>query len=262
MNIKSDNQIYYFLIINQTINKEIGHILLHQNGTIDDFNAILAFKHQTMFQLASNQHMTIKKELSNHNVYGKSINKNTLYFIAIKKNHHSSYKQLIEALIKEIEHQGIKRLIDSNGELSTIGSKTLMFSIEKFMRHYNKKKNKTKKIIMYFNTLMLLIRVNRLIKQLIKIFDSKKNEQKYIRVYYRRSTRGDSNSHSNNKRMAIRSNDITIAKEKIRKLNRRILRLYYHFILFIVMFGLFFAILFRPIDCIYHCFIDSKYHYC
>lgn len=87
MNIKSDNQIYYFLIINQTINKEIGHILLHQNGTIDDFNAILAFKHQTMSHLALNQDMTIKKVLSNHNVYGKSINKNTLYFIAIKKNH-------------------------------------------------------------------------------------------------------------------------------------------------------------------------------
>lgn len=232
MNRKDSKIIYYFLIINQITQKEIGHIFYHHNGTIEDFDSINHIKNQTISQLAQHRHIAIKKVLVKHNVYGKSIDKDTFYFIAIKRNKSFlSYKDFINTLIKEIEHQEIKKLINSNGELSHIGVKTFMFSVDQFMDSFNKKKNKTIKLMKYFNTMMILIKMNRLIKQMIKIIENKKN--KMIK-----------NNHlDNNIIFQISHNGIHTNKEEIIQLKNRINNLYFHFILFIVIILLFLVVL-------------------
>ena len=53
------------------------------------------------------------------------------------------YKEnLIFELIEDIDHQGIKKLIDKNGELTMVGKQNLKFSIENYQEFKKKKESK------------------------------------------------------------------------------------------------------------------------
>lgn len=158
--------LYCFIIFNQMTHREIGNLIYHQNGTIDDFNAIAIMKQQLIMSIVPNQKGVISKVLSNHISIGMSIDGKTFYFAAIKKrNCYTGYKGVFCMLIEEIEHQGIMKMIMASGELSVIGMKNLRFSIEKFKENYTERNNKKYNARHYVTALTILIRKK---KKLIK----------------------------------------------------------------------------------------------
>ena len=55
------------------------------------------------------------------------------YLAAVRKNSQYCKKEnLIFELMEDIDHQGIKKLVDKNGELTNVGKQNLKFSIEKY----------------------------------------------------------------------------------------------------------------------------------
>ena len=73
-------------------------------------------------------------------------NSGTFYLAVVYKN--SLYEEennLIFELFEDIDHQGIKKLVDSNGVLSNIGMQNFKFSVEV---NQENKKNREKKVLM------------------------------------------------------------------------------------------------------------------
>ena len=60
-------------------------------------------------------------------------NSDYFYLAAVRKNSQYCKKEnLIFELMEDIDHQGIKKLVDKNGELTNVGKQNLKFSIEKY----------------------------------------------------------------------------------------------------------------------------------
>ena len=135
---KSDNttSIYYFLIANQETQKEIGNFLDNSdiNNNINDFNDIVLKSRELL--KSDNSSIKGKKNklsLENHNIYYMITNSDYFYLAAVRKNSQYCKKEnLIFELMEDIDHQGIKKLVDKNGELTNVGKQNLKFSIEKY----------------------------------------------------------------------------------------------------------------------------------
>ena len=135
---KSDNStsIYYFLIANQETQKEIGNFLDNSdtNNNINDFNNIVLKSRELL--KSDNSSIKGKKNklsLENHNIYYMITNSDYFYLAAVRKNSQYCKKEnLIFELMEDIDHQGIKKLVDKNGELTNVGKQNLKFSIEKY----------------------------------------------------------------------------------------------------------------------------------
>ena len=135
---KSDNttSIYYFLIANQDTQKEIGNFLDNSdiNNNINDFNNIVLKSRELL--KSDNSSIKGKKNklsLENHNIYYMITNSDYFYLAAVRKNSQYCKKEnLIFELMEDIDHQGIKKLVDKNGELTNVGKQNLKFSIEKY----------------------------------------------------------------------------------------------------------------------------------
>ena len=135
---KSDNStsIYYFLIANQDTQKEIGNFLDNSdiNNNINDFNDIVLKSRELL--KSDNSSIKGKKNklsLENHNIYYMITNSDYFYLAAVRKNSQYCKKEnLIFELMEDIDHQGIKKLVDKNGELTNVGKQNLKFSIEKY----------------------------------------------------------------------------------------------------------------------------------
>jgi len=138
-----NNEIYYFLIANYSLKKEIGEYIceIGNNNNIN-FNII---KSTAIQILSSNNKMNEKKNKINfleYNMYYKITNTNTFYLIVIKKNSKLiNQENLIFELIDDIEHQGIRKLVDKTGELTNVGKQNLKFSIENYVESIQKKEN-------------------------------------------------------------------------------------------------------------------------
>ena len=136
-----NNEIYYFLIANYSLKKEIGEYIceIGNNNNIN-FNII---KSTAIQILSSNNKMNEKKNKINfleYNMYYKITNTNTFYLIVIKKNSKLiNQENLIFELIDDIDHQGIKKLVDKKGELTNVGKQNLKFSIENYVESIQKK---------------------------------------------------------------------------------------------------------------------------
>lgn len=188
--------IYWFVIINQITNEEIGNIIYHHNGTIDDFNAIAIIKQKMLMALVPKKKLSITKALSNHIVIGRSVDGRTFYFAAIKKrNWYMMYKGLYTSLIKEIEHQGINKLAIIHGGLSDIGMKNLRFSIEQFKENYIENYNKKYNAKHYMNAIVTILNNKR--ENIKKIIE----EILYEPIYTMQTNRneGSGNLHRNNR---------------------------------------------------------------
>ena len=135
---KSDNttSIYYFLIANQDTQKEIGNFLDNSdiNNNINDFNDIVLKSRELL--KSDNSSIKGKKNklsLENHNIYYMITNSDYFYLAAVRKNSQYCKKEnLLFELMEDIDHQGIKKLVDKNGELTNVGKQNLKFSIEKY----------------------------------------------------------------------------------------------------------------------------------
>lgn len=138
-----NNTIYYFLIGNLKAKKEIGTFIDNSDSTndINDFNDIVNKSKEILHSnnLLSISNKKNKIELNNHNLYYTITNNDTFYLAAVRKNSlYCKQENLIFELMEDIEHQGIKKLVDRNGDLTNVGRQNLKFSIEKY--HESNKK--------------------------------------------------------------------------------------------------------------------------
>ena len=141
----SYQSIYYFLIANQVTQKEIGTFVDNSatGNSINDFNIIVEKSKEILHSSELNQNKNRRNRLmlQNYNIYYIVTNSNILYLAAVKKNSiYCEKESLIFELIEDIDHQGIKKLVDKNGELTNVGRQNLKFSIEKYQET---KKTKT-----------------------------------------------------------------------------------------------------------------------
>ena len=128
--------IYYFLIANQATHKEIGNFLDNSdiNNNINDFNDIV-LKSRELLRTDNSSIKGKKNKLSleNHMIYYMITTSDFFYLAAVRKNSQYCKKEnLIFELMEDIDHQGIKKLVDKNGELTNVGKQNLKFSIEKY----------------------------------------------------------------------------------------------------------------------------------
>ena len=142
-----NTSIYYFLIANQTTKKEIGSFIDNSDNlnNINDLNNIVS-KSREILQ-SDNTLIKGKKNkllLENHNIYYMTTTTDFFYLAAVRKNSQYCKKEnLIFELMEDIDHQGIKKLVDKNGELTNVGKQNLKFSIEKYQESNKSKLTKT-----------------------------------------------------------------------------------------------------------------------
>ena len=142
-----NTSIYYFLIANQTTKKEIGSFIDNSDNlnNINDLNNIVS----TAREILKSDNTSIKGKknklsLENHNIYYLITTTDFFYLAAIRKNSQYCKKEnLIFELMEDIDHQGIKKLVDKNGELTNVGKQNLKFSIEKYQETNKSKLTKT-----------------------------------------------------------------------------------------------------------------------
>ena len=133
----SNQSVYYFLIANQATQKEIGTFVDNSatGASINDFNIIVAKSKEILHsgELNHNKNRRNRLMLENYNIYYIVTNSNIFYLAAVNKNSiYCEQESLIFELIEDIDHQGIKKLVDKNGELTNVGRQNLKFSIEKY----------------------------------------------------------------------------------------------------------------------------------
>ena len=120
--------IYYLYIYNKVLSKEIGNYINYANGSICDFEEIAKYLNNKEFFLP------------NHFIYKNSFS-NVEYTLVVKKTSPLyKDKSLCVELIERLEHQGVRNMITSKGELTSIGKKYLYFSIEQFELQVKSKK--------------------------------------------------------------------------------------------------------------------------
>ena len=133
----SYQSVYYFLIANQATQKEIGSFVDNSatGASINDFNIIVEKSKELLHseELNQNKNRRNRLMLDNYNIYYIVTNTNIFYLAAVHKNSiYCEQESLIFELIEDIDHQGIKKLVDKNGELTNVGRQNLKFSIEKY----------------------------------------------------------------------------------------------------------------------------------
>ena len=126
--------VYYFLIANNTTHKEIGSFSTSYDINITEFNTVISKSKEIFKNAKLIQHNTKNRfVIDNYNLYYIITTSNTFYLAAVhKKSTLVQNENLVFELIEDIEHQGIKKLIDRNGELTNVGKQNLKFSIEKY----------------------------------------------------------------------------------------------------------------------------------
>ena len=205
---KSDNStsIYYFLIANQETQKEIGNFLDNSdtNNNINDFNNIVLKSRELL--KSDNSSIKGKKNklsLENHNIYYMITNSDYFYLAAVRKNSQYCKKEnLLFELMEDIDHQGIKKLVDKNGELTNVGKQNLKFSIEKYQEsNLSKLTNKN-------NLFDLILHSNE--EQSIKnnFGNSQLNNKNNVKINQNNNNIGENqglnkNSKRNNKKIKI-----------------------------------------------------------
>ena len=137
----SNNLIYYFLIANYNTKKEIGEYYEESEENNINLSKIKSSAKEIVLSNDKKKEKTNKVAFEEYNFYYKITNLDILYLAVVKKN--IKYKEnLIFELIEDIDHQGIKKLVDKNGELTIVGKQNLKFSIENYQEFKKKKESK------------------------------------------------------------------------------------------------------------------------
>ena len=129
------SSIYYFLLANYITKKEIGTYTDNSdsNNTITELNEIISTSKDILLNTKGDSMKNKKNKyvLDNYNIYYFITNNDTFYLSAVRKNtKFSNNENLIFELFENLEHQGIKKLVDRNGELKMVGRQNLKFCID------------------------------------------------------------------------------------------------------------------------------------
>ena len=151
LNMKNHKMIFYFLIANNNLKKEIGEYIddYYQNFNTENISKIKSISKEILLSDDKNKHKTNKITYPDYNIFYTVTSSETFYCAAVKKE---IKENLIFELIEDIDHQGIKKLVDRNGELTNVGKQNLQFSIENYQE--TKKKNENKFINSFFEPML------------------------------------------------------------------------------------------------------------
>ena len=145
--MSSYSSIYYFMIGNINTRQPIGNYI---NTKINDnnFDNIKFTCDDIFLNSSENLSSTIlknKMQLDYYIIFYTIKNSGTFYLAVVLKNSlYGKEEHLIFELFEDIDHQGIKKLVNKNGVLTHVGEQNLKFCIELFQEN-NRKNNKNRK---------------------------------------------------------------------------------------------------------------------
>ena len=145
MSSSSYSMICYFMIGNYNTHQEIGNYI---NKDLQDKNfENVKFTCDDIFRKCSESISNNRKNkifLDYYIIFYTLKNSGTFYLAVVYKNSLYEYEEhLIFELFEDIDHQGIKKLVNENGILTQVGMMNLKFSIE--LNQENNRKNIYKK---------------------------------------------------------------------------------------------------------------------
>ncbi len=184
--MSSINQIYYFVIGDYHNKSELGHYLCEDNSlSEDDKNYILKqatniYKNFSEKDISSKEHVILD---NNQFCAFYSITSQGTFYLSVTSINsiYSDQNNLMFELFEDIEHQGIKKLIDKNGNLSRVGNQNLKFIIE---QNNNKMKGQNTEDGENNNKIVILNNqindINNDVKTSVKNMIVSVNEMKYL----------------------------------------------------------------------------------
>ena len=130
--MSSYSSIYYFMIGNINTHQPIGNYI---NTKINDnnFDNIKFTCDDIFINSCENISKNIKNkmQLDYYIIFYTIKNSGTFYLAVVLKNSlYSQEEHLIFELFEDIDHQGIKKLVNKNGVLTHVGEQNLKFCIE------------------------------------------------------------------------------------------------------------------------------------
>ena len=139
--MSSYSSLYYFMIGNYITHQSIGNYI---NSDIKDKNFDnVKYACDDIFRNLSEDLLDNKKNivrLDYYTIFYSLKNSGTFYLaVALKNSLFGEEENLIYELFEDIDHQGIKKLVDKNGFLTQVGQQNLKFCIEVFQENNNKK---------------------------------------------------------------------------------------------------------------------------
>ena len=185
--MSSINQIYYFVIGDYHNKSELGHYLCEDNSlSEDDKNYIL--KQATNIYKNFGEKDVGSKDYSvldnNHYCIFYSITSSGTFYLSVAsvQSIYMDQNNLMFELFEDIEHQGIKKLIDKDGKLTRVGNQNLKFTIEqnnnKMKGQNNDEENKDNNKIVILNN--QINDINNDVKNSVKNMIVSVNEMKYL----------------------------------------------------------------------------------
>ena len=184
--MSSINQIYYFVIGDYHNKSELGHYLCEDNSlSEDDKNYILKqatniYKNFSEKDISTKEHVILD---NNQFCAFYSITSQGTFYLSVTSinSTYSDQNNLMFELFEDIEHQGIKKLIDKNGNLSRVGNQNLKFIIE---QNNNKMKGQNTEDGENNNKIVILNNqindINNDVKTSVKNMIVNVNEMKYL----------------------------------------------------------------------------------
>ena len=130
-----NNQIFYFLIGDYNNKSELGHYLCEDKSISEDDKEYIVSQAKHIYKNFGEKDLGGKDyTILNNNQFCAfySITSSGTFYLSVTSVHgvYMDNNNLMYELFEDIEHQGIKKLIDKNGNLSRVGNQNLKFSIE------------------------------------------------------------------------------------------------------------------------------------
>ena len=156
--MSSQSALYYFMLGNYYSHKQIGDYINNNNIiSSKDFDNIKFTCDDLFKRINENDNTKLKKKLfvDNYIIFYTLTTTNTFYLAVTGKNsYYSENEHFIFELFEDIEHRGIKKLIDENGELSKVGRLNLKFCLEQFeestRKNIKNKKTENNDVLKFF----------------------------------------------------------------------------------------------------------------
>ena len=144
--MSSYSSIYYFLIGNYNTHQSIGSYI---NNNLNDENFDnVKFTCDDIFHNSSKNLSKNNKNkiyLDYYIIFYTIKNSGTFYLaVTLKNSLYAEEEHLIFELFEDIDHQGIKKLVNKNGILTHVGIQNLKFCIEVYQENH-RKNNKNKR---------------------------------------------------------------------------------------------------------------------
>jgi hypothetical protein len=185
--MSSNNLIYYFVIGDYNNKSELGHYLCEDNTISEDNKNYIISQVKHLYKNFGEKDVGSKDYTildNNHFCVFYSVTSSGTFYLSVTSIHgiYMDKNNLMYELFEDIEHQGIKKLIDKNGNLSRVGNQNLKFSIEQINNKMKEQmmdegEKDSSKIVVLNNQIN---DINNDVKNSVKNMIVSVNEMKYL----------------------------------------------------------------------------------